>query len=193
MHIKMDKVFQEPKELVPITHKELNEFINGKGFTGGNNYKLKDLKAMFGFKPMIIGSPVTISSDGTEPTRFDSMSKASTSTGIPYATLLYAKRILNPEFALMEKNMSLNLSLVKMPHSNFKDKAYAFNTGVGKCSCGKTFEYASERDMKMKFRMHLRFCSNPPVAFDKIRVPKKATTLREQQLAEAERMKKVLN
>ena len=34
----------------------------------------------------------------------------------------------------MEKNMSLNLSLVKMPHSNFKDKAYAFNTGVGKCS-----------------------------------------------------------
>ena len=47
---------------------------------------------MFGFKPMITGSPVTISSDGTESTRFDSMSKASTSTGIPYYTLLYAKR-----------------------------------------------------------------------------------------------------
>ena len=47
---------------------------------------------MFGFKPMITGSPVTISSDGTEPTRFDSLSKASTSTGIPYATLLYAKK-----------------------------------------------------------------------------------------------------
>ena len=100
---------------------------------------------------MITGSPVTISSDGTEPTRFDSMSKASTSTGIPYSTLLYVKRILSPEFTLMEKNMSLILSLVKMPHSNFKDKAYAFNTGVGKCPCGKTFEYASERDMKMKF------------------------------------------
>ena len=47
---------------------------------------------MFGFKPMITGSPVTISSNGTEPTRFDSMSKASTSTGIPYVTLLYAKK-----------------------------------------------------------------------------------------------------
>ena len=47
---------------------------------------------MFGFKPMITGSPVTISSDGTKPTRFDSMSKASTSTGIPYVTLLYAKK-----------------------------------------------------------------------------------------------------
>ena len=97
----MDKVFREkdltPKGpaapgLCPITHKEFNEFIKGKGFTGRNNYKLKDLKAMFGFKPMITGSPVMISSNGLEPTRFDSMSKASTSTGIPYATLLYAKR-----------------------------------------------------------------------------------------------------
>ena len=47
---------------------------------------------MFGFKPMVTGSPVTISSDGMEPTRFDSMSKASTSTGIPCVTLLYAKK-----------------------------------------------------------------------------------------------------
>ena len=41
---------------------------------------------------MITGSPVTKSSDGMEPTRFDSISKASTSTGIPYVTLLYAKK-----------------------------------------------------------------------------------------------------
>ena len=98
----MDKVFREAKELVPkgpvalglcsITHKEFNEFIKGKSFTGRNNYKLKDLKAIFGFKPMITGSPVTISSDGTEPTRINSMSKASASTGIPYSTLLYAKK-----------------------------------------------------------------------------------------------------
>ena len=47
---------------------------------------------MFGFKPMITGSPVTISSDGLEPMRFDYMSKASTSMEIPYITLLYAKK-----------------------------------------------------------------------------------------------------
>ena len=87
----MDKVFHE-KDLTPITHKEFNEFIKGKGFKGRNNYKLRDLKAMFGFKPMVTGSPVMISSDGMEPTRFDSISKASTSTGIPYVTLLYAKK-----------------------------------------------------------------------------------------------------
>ena len=86
----MDKAFREPKELVPITHKEFNEVMKGKGLTGRNNYKLKDLKAI-GFKPMFTGSSVMISSNGLEPTRFDSMSKASTFTGIPYATLLYAK------------------------------------------------------------------------------------------------------
>ena len=76
-----------------------------------------------------------------------------------------------------------------MPHSNFKERSQAF-TGVGKCLCGKTFEFASERDMKMKLRMHCRFCSNPTVAFDKIRVSKKAC-MREQQLNEAERIRKV--
>ena len=45
----------------------------------------------------------------------------------------------------------------------------------------------------MKRRMHCRFCSNPPVAFDKIGIPKKAATLREQQLNEYERMKNVHN
>ena len=59
---KMDKVFRE-EDLTPIRHKEFNEFIKGKGFKKRNNYKLRELKAMFGFKPMITGSPVMISSD----------------------------------------------------------------------------------------------------------------------------------
>ena len=87
----MDKGFRE-KYLTSTTHKEFNEFMKGKGFKGRNNYKLRVLKAMFGFKPMVTGSPVTISFNGMEPRRYDSMSKASTSTGIPYVTLLYAKR-----------------------------------------------------------------------------------------------------
>ena len=103
------------------------------------------------------------------------------------------KRILNPEFTLMEKNMSLNLSLVKMPHSNFKRKATESEAGVGRCSCGQTFECASEREFAMKRRIRRRFCSNPPVAFDKISVSKKACTMREQQLNEAERIRKVHN
>ena len=114
----MDKVFRE-KDLRPITHKEFNEFIKGKGFKGRNNYKLRNLKAMFGFKTMITGSPVTISSDGMEPTRFDSTSKASTSTGIPYILPYMLRKIPGKgppqqprehqstpiEFTLMEKNI----------------------------------------------------------------------------------------
>ena len=87
--------------------------------------------------------------------------------------------------------MPLNLSLVKMPHSSFKRKATEFEAGVERCSCGQTFECASERELAMKHRMHCRFCSNPPVVFDKIKVPKKAYTMREQQLNEAERIRKV--
>ena len=45
----------------------------------------------------------------------------------------------------------------------------------------------------MKRRIHRRFCSNPPVAFDKIGIPKKACTIRKQQLNEYGRMKKVHN
>ena len=93
------------KDLTPIRHKEFNEFIKGKGFKGRNNYKLKDLKAIFGFKPMITGSPVTISSDELEPTRFDSISKASTSTGIPYVTFYMLRRIPKIELNLMGKNI----------------------------------------------------------------------------------------
>ena len=66
--------------------------------------------------------------------------------------------------------------LVKMPHSNFKERSQVFNTGVGKCPCGQTFEYTSERNMKTKLRMHHRFCSNPPKGFDKIGIPKRTTT-----------------
>ena len=83
--------------------------------------------------------------------------------------------------------------LVFLPHSIFKERSQEFNTGVRKCPCGQTFEYTSERDMKMELRMHRRFFSNPPKGFDKIGIPKKATTPREQQLNEAERITKVHN
>ena len=45
--------------------------------------------------------------------------------------------------------------------------------------------------MKMKIRLHSKFCSNPPKGFNKIRVPIKATMLKEHQNNEAEWMRKV--
>ena len=80
-----------------------------------------------------------------------------------------------------------------MPHSSFKRRATEFNTRVGKSSCSQTLKCLLEREIAMKCRMHHRFCSNPPVAFDKISVSKKACTMRDQQLNEAERIRKVHN
>ena len=51
--------------------------------------------------------------------------------------------------------------MLKMPHSNFKERAHQFNLGIGKCSCGQTFDFASERDMNMKLQMHCKFGSQP--------------------------------
>ena len=86
------------EELTPISHKKFNEFIKGKGFACRNDYPLAELKAMFGFKPLSTKSSLTLSSNSLQPTRYDSMSQASMSTGIPYATLLYIKRNSKPSF-----------------------------------------------------------------------------------------------
>ena len=75
-----------------------------------------------------------------------------------------------------------------MPHSNFKEKSYALNSGVGKCSCGQAFDFASEKDMNMKLRMHCKVCPNPPEGSKPFRMPKKAMTLRETLHYEAEIM-----
>ena len=80
-----------------------------------------------------------------------------------------------------------------MPHCSFKKKVTDTGAGVGRCPCGQTFECTSERELAMKHRIHHRFCSNPPLAFNKIGIPKKAATLREQQLNEVERIRKVHN
>ena len=80
-------------DLIPISHKDFNEFIKGKGFVGRNNYRLKELKAMFGFKPLTKKNQVTVTiDDGKEFVTYESMSKASLAAGIPYPTLQQAKR-----------------------------------------------------------------------------------------------------
>ena len=78
-------------ELVPINHKEFNKFIKAKSFSGRNKYKLKELKAIFGFKPIDTGRVTCVSKDGVEFTGYESISKASLHSGIPYTTQIYAR------------------------------------------------------------------------------------------------------
>ena len=82
-----------PKDLIPSSHKDFNEFIKGKGFVGRNNYKLRELKAMFGFKPLTYKNQATVTiDDGKQFRTFESISKASIGSDIPYTTLLQARK-----------------------------------------------------------------------------------------------------
>ena len=80
-------------DLRPINQKDFNEFIKGKGFTGRNNYKLKELKAMFGFKPLTYKNQTAVNiDDGKQFKVYESISKALIGSGIPYITLIQAKK-----------------------------------------------------------------------------------------------------
>ena len=79
-----------------------------------------------------------------------------------------------------------------MPHSKLKGNAHPLNSGTGKCPCGQTFDFASERDRNMKLQLHHKFCSKPSEGTDRLRVPRKTMTLGKQQRVEAERRKRVL-
>ena len=78
-------------DLKLISHKQFNEFIKSKGFKGRNAYKLKELKAKFGFKPMYDRRTLVISSEDMEPTTFDSLRKATKAIGVTYSTFIYTK------------------------------------------------------------------------------------------------------
>ena len=78
-----------------------------------------------------------------------------------------------------------------MPHSNFKYIPNQLDLGILKCSCGQTFDFVSERDMNMKLRMHRKFCSKLAEGSRQISAPMKAMTLREQQLSETKKTRRV--
>ena len=79
---------------------------------------------------------------------------------------------------------------LKMSHSSFKARSHALNSGVGKCSCGQTFDFTSEKEMNMKLQIH-KVSSKPPKSSYQIRMPMKAMTLREKQHYEAEKIRRV--
>ena len=82
------------ENLKPISHKEFNEFIEGKEFKGRNEHSLNDLKAKFGFKPMYDRRTLTISSEGMSPNTFDSLKKAEKLLKLPayHTGFLYMQR-----------------------------------------------------------------------------------------------------
>ena len=79
-------------ELKAISHKDFNAFIKGKGFTNRKDYKLRDLKAMFGFKSLNERISATISAEDMEPTMFNSIKQAAAAIGVGEKVIGYARK-----------------------------------------------------------------------------------------------------
>ena len=73
-----------------------------------------------------------------------------------------------------------------MPHSTFKGQVTQMESGKLKCPCGQTFTFASERDRKMKMRLHDKSCDKGP-SLKTMKRPRKAMTLKEYESMKAER------
>ena len=85
---------ESPKnELIPTSRKDFNEFIKDKGFTGRSHYTLKELNAIFGFKPLTYKNQTVVNiDDGKQFKVYESISKPSIGSGIPYTTSIQAKK-----------------------------------------------------------------------------------------------------
>ena len=77
-----------------------------------------------------------------------------------------------------------------MPHSRFKERYHNACSGVTKCSCGKTLNYESEKDQKLKVWLHIKVCPNPSKESTKIRNHKKFVMFKEKQAVDNENIRK---
>ena len=92
MEFTQDLYGNKMSNLKPISHKEFNAYIKGKGFKGRNDYTLKDLKAKLGFKPLVERIKLVISVEDMEPTTFDSIKQAAKSIGVGEMVIRYARK-----------------------------------------------------------------------------------------------------
>ena len=109
-------------ELKSISHKEFNAFIKGKGFANRNDYKLKDLKAMFGFNPLVDRRKLVISAKDIEPITFNSMRKAAKTLGVGERVIRYAKENNRDSFKRTVGNGHTTIFFMKQPRRAMTEK-----------------------------------------------------------------------
>ena len=78
-------------DLKPISHKDFNKFMKGKGFRGRKDYSLKDLKTKFDFKPLVERTALVVFSEYMEPAMFGSMREASKAISMVEGPIRYER------------------------------------------------------------------------------------------------------
>ena len=142
----------------------------------------KDPPELNRVKPMYDRRTLVISLKDMEPTTFDSLRKAAKAINVTYGALRYGKD--------KERNEKWD----KVAHlkclSNFKERSYTLNTGVGSVPVDKPL---TSRHMiwRWSFECIVSSVLNPQKSSKQIRKPNKAMMLREQQLNEVEKIQRV--
>ena len=67
----------------------------------------------------------------------------------------------------------------------------SLESGARRCTCGQIFKFGSQRELDMRCRLHLRFCTIPPIGTIEGGVSRGEFTIKEQMVNQAERMFKV--
>ena len=78
-------------ELKPISYKEINESIKGKGLRGRKDYALRDLKAKLGLKPLVERRVLLFHLEDMKPAMFDSMMKAAKAVRVKERIIRYVR------------------------------------------------------------------------------------------------------
>ena len=168
-------------ELKPISYKEFNVSIKGRGFKRKNDYASKNLKAMFGFKSLKAKIALVVSSEDMEATKFSSMREAAKAIGMG-ERVIESTRNLGREG---QKHLSVFDKVV--PHIKcVYMQTHLLGLGSNEVPHGQTFNYESGRDWRMKIWMHKKFCDKwPGLSFTS--QPGKAMIEKEAQCMTAER------
>ena len=87
----VQKSWPKMDNLKPISHKGFNKFIKCKECKGRNNHASRNLEVKFGFKPLVEWIVLAVSLEGMEPTKFDSMRKATEAIGVGEGVIRYPK------------------------------------------------------------------------------------------------------
>ena len=80
-----------------------------------------------------------------------------------------------------------------MPHSKNRNPNIPLGSGVNRCSCGQTFKHRTERDFKVKLRMHLKVFPDLSEGIGEFGVPRKRTTYEDSLKHDTEQYRKLYN
>ena len=97
---------RDESKLIPIRHRDFVEFIKGKRFEGFENYSWKEIKEMFGYKPIPSSRDkvsITID-DGEKETTYSSLGEAVRLSGLTWHIISGVRKVIGSSESIKINN-----------------------------------------------------------------------------------------